>query len=772
MIIKKQRTTLFPFLLFFIISILLFATVVPQGSLSTDPLPVTLTGENIVAQITIETGTQTIEPNTDFVATITVQPGQDIAGVQCSLHYDPSLITVINITEGNLFTGYNTYFIPGTNNPTSGTLAGIACAITTPGGHINQTGIFAVLHLKTLMNTGTSSLGLSNVVIGEPTAESLPVTIQNTQITIGQEAESTLVSINPQQQILAPNKIHTFSIWVSPTLEIAGIQATLKFDPTIIQILNITPGTLFGSTTYFHTTPIDNLNGAIDSISSVTTAPGGTLQAGTLAEITVKSLQKTGNTPLSLTDVLIGDPQGNPVFVITQNGTISIGTADSTQVTITPSVQQISQGDTVTVDIHINPQDLVAGIQFDLTFDPSLLTAHTVTPGNFFLGTESYFHNGTIDNTQGVITGVAGATLGDNSGTINPGNFARVIFTAQPKSGQTLVQLTNIILGDQDATPLPFTVTSGTIEVLINYTSISINPQDTYISPGDTFTLDILVNPLEAISGVETDITFDPTLLTAISVQEGDLFTGYSTYFNNGTIDNTQGTIQDIWGVIADVGGGSTTIPGIFAQVTFTAKMASGSTPITLSNSLIGTPEATPLQINILHGTVTIGFKHTLTYSLKTGWNAISLPFQETITAETLGQTIGVSDAIAQWNQISQEYLIHPVGIMGQDFPIEPGHGYLIHAYQNTQFSIEGTITENLTVPIKTGWNLLGWIHSNTTTAEQFGSTIPGCDTVAIWNTETQNYIIHPQGTPLTNFTIRQGDALFIHTTQDSIWQG
>jgi len=767
---KKQRTILFPLLLFFIAIILLFSTITPQGTFSLEPLAVTLNDETPQTIITLETQTQDITPNTDFSATIIVHPGQDIAGVQCDLYYNPSLITVINITEGNLFNGYDTYFIPGTNDPSTGILTGIAGVITTPNGHVDQTGVFATLHLKTSMNPGLSPLDLSNVIIGGPTADLIPVTVNNNSITITGGTETTLVSITPQTQTLCPGETHTFSIKVSPTTEIAGVQATLDYDPSSIQILNITPGTLFGSTAYFHTSDIGNLNGTIDSISSVTTTPGGTMLSGTLAYITFTSLQKEGSiTALTLKNVLIGDPEGNIVPHTLQQGTIIIGTTESTQVTISPSHQEIMQGDTVTVNIHIYPQDYVAGVQFDLVYDPVLLTPQDVTQGNF-LGSESYFHNGTIDTTQGVIQGVAGSVIGASSGTINPGIFATVTFTAQSTIGQSPIGLTHVLLGDLEAQHLLYTLINGSIDIITKQTTISIIPQEKFVQPGDTFTLDLQVNPLEAISGVETDITFNSSLLTAVAVNEGDLFTGFNTHFNNGTINNANGTIQGIWGVIADVGGGSITTPGTFAEVTFTAGMTPGPTLITISHALIGTPEATSVQINIYHGTVTIGL--SLTFSLKTGWNTLSLPFQETGTAETLGNIIGVSDAIAKWSPVSQEYMIHPVGLSGQNFPIEPGHGYLIHVYEDTQFSITGAIIDNLTIPIKMGWNLVGWIHDTDITAEQFGATITGCDVVTKWNPQTQDYTIHPQTTPLDNFPIRQGDALFIHTTQDSTWYG
>ena len=767
---KKQRITLFPLFLFFITSTLIFSTIAPQISFSIEP-PLALTTNESTAStiITLETETQNIKPHTDFYATITVQPGQDIAGVQCDFHYNPSLITVINVTRGNLFNGYDTYFIPGENNPSQGTLTGIAGVITSPDGYVNQEGTLATLHLKTLANQGLSSLELSNVIIGDPTADPVPVIVNNNSITITGEAEATLISISPQMQTAPLTGVHTFDIMVSPVTEIAGVQTTLAYDPASIEILNISQGTLFGSTTYFHNSEIDNLQGSIDSISSVTTTPGGTLLPGSLAHVTFKTMQE-GSTTIHLTNTLIGDSEGNPVPHILQQGTITIGPTDSTPVTITPSHQEIMQGETVTVDIQIHPQDYVAGVQFDLTYDPSLLTPQFITQGTFFQGIDSYFSNGTIDDTQGIIHRVAGTILGDHSGTINPGSFARVTFTTKSITGDSPIGLTNVLLGDPDAQPLPVITTDGIIEVISASTSVSIIPQETFISPGDTFTLDIYVNPLEAISGVETDITFNPDLLTAIAVHEGDIFTDFNTYFNNGTIDNVNGAIEGIWGVIANVGGGSTALPGTFAQITFTTKMAQGSTPITISHALVGTPEATSIPLNIRHGTVTIGF--SLTFPLKTGWNTLSLPFTEMFTAETLGNSIGVSDAIATWDPASQEYKIHPVGISGQDFPIEPGHGYLIHVYEDTQFTVTGNIIEDITVPITMGWNMLGWIHDTSITAEQFGETILGCDVVAKWDPETQDYTIHPQTTPINDFTIHQGDTLFIHATQDSTWYG
>ena len=69
-------------------------------------------------------------------------------------------------------------------------------------------------------------------------------------------------------------------------------------------------------------------------------------------------------------------------------------------------------------------------------------------------------------------------------------------------------------------------------------------------------------------------ILFDPTLLTVNSVTEGNIFNGYTTFFNAGTINNTEGKIVEIYGLI--VGTGSVSNPGSLVSLLFTAKYESG----------------------------------------------------------------------------------------------------------------------------------------------------------------------------------------------------
>ena len=113
-------------------------------------------------------------------------------------------------------------------------------------------------------------------------------------------------------------------------------------------------------------------------------------------------------------------------------------------------------------------------------------------------------------------------------------------------------------------------------------TSVSIDPSTQTVSPGGSFTVDVFCVPGQPIKSFEFMITFNPSLVRVNSVSEGDIFDGYPTFFNNGSIDNIGGTIENIYGLI--LGSGIVSSSGTFVTVSFTAKSTSGTSTITLSN--------------------------------------------------------------------------------------------------------------------------------------------------------------------------------------------
>ena len=138
---------------------------------------------------------------------------------------------------------------------------------------------------------------------------------------------------------------------------------------------------------------------------------------------------------------------------------------------------------------------------------------------------------------------------------------------------------------------------------IVNRTIVFINPSSQNVKRGETFTMNITVNPNEPIAGVQFDLSFDPTFLTCNSVTDGELFQAYDTYFMDGTIDDNNGKITGAAGITIE---GNTSLEGTFAIINFTTKNHSGTSPLNLANVEIGTPEGVPLTIKIHNGNVTV----------------------------------------------------------------------------------------------------------------------------------------------------------------------
>ena len=117
--------------------------------------------------------------------------------------------------------------------------------------------------------------------------------------------------------------------------------------------------------------------------------------------------------------------------------------------------------------------------------------------------------------------------------------------------------------------------------------SVGYTFSKTPIHTGETFTLDIHAENIFDLAGWQLDINFDPALLEAISVTEGNFLKadGVGTFFHGGSIDNGTGKIKGLNAARLSLQGVTGT--GTLVQVTFKAKSA-GETELTLQNFQFG----------------------------------------------------------------------------------------------------------------------------------------------------------------------------------------
>ena len=137
--------------------------------------------------------------------------------------------------------------------------------------------------------------------------------------------------------------------------------------------------------------------------------------------------------------------------------------AAKTIVSVEPSKKNVQGNEIFAIDIKVEPSEPVAGVQFDFSFDSSLLMCDSITEGNLFEGYDTYFDKDAIDNINGTITDVVGLTFLGN--TSSAGIFATLSFTSMMKDGISFLNLSRVVVGDPNASAIPILVNQDTIRI-------------------------------------------------------------------------------------------------------------------------------------------------------------------------------------------------------------------------------------------------------------------------------------------------------------------
>jgi len=130
--------------------------------------------------------------------------------------------------------------------------------------------------------------------------------------------------------------------------------------------------------------------------------------------------------------------------------------AEATTVSIATPSQSIDPGQQFTASISVVPGTAIAGMQFDLSFDPSLVTVESVKEGDLLGqgGTSTFFNSGKIDNQAGTVTGVFGAITSPGAAVSIQGTFATITLTAKKQGEGWPLSLSHVIVGDMNGNPV------------------------------------------------------------------------------------------------------------------------------------------------------------------------------------------------------------------------------------------------------------------------------------------------------------------------------
>jgi len=144
--------------------------------------------------VSVEPQTKMVRPNETFYLNITVDPDVPIAGVQCDIRFNSSVVIVNSVEEGDLLKkGGDTYFSSGEIDNKNGTVKGIASAITTQGASVMEKGTFVIINL-TAKSAGMTGINLSNVIVGNTTGEPVGIYVINGSVTVSPKIHDIAIS--------------------------------------------------------------------------------------------------------------------------------------------------------------------------------------------------------------------------------------------------------------------------------------------------------------------------------------------------------------------------------------------------------------------------------------------------------------------------------------------------------------------------------------------------------------------------------------------------
>jgi adhesin HecA-like repeat protein len=149
------------------------------------------------------------------------------------------------------------------------------------------------------------------------------------------------------------------------------------------------------------------------------------------------------------------------IAVLTITGTANADTI----LTISPTSPTVAPGSTFTVDVDITGVTDLYGYQFDLSFNPSVLSAVSQSEGSFLSsGGATFFVPGTNDNVGGTVSSTANTLLTAISGVNGSGTLVIFTFTAL-KAGTSAISIQNETLLDSNLNVISDTTSGATVTV-------------------------------------------------------------------------------------------------------------------------------------------------------------------------------------------------------------------------------------------------------------------------------------------------------------------
>jgi len=503
------------------------------------------------------------------------------------------------------------------------------------------------------------------------------------------------VSISPASTTVDKGEDFSILININPDgNQVKGVDIKLKFAPGSLQLNNADIGGFLGSNPLEVINDIDNTNGEVELAYAVKSGNPSATTAGTFAtlEFTVKGNAPNGTSNLNLDMAVLSDQDGTTITGVAKNGGTVTVVGGGTTVNTAPVADNkaVTTSENTPVAITLTASDV----------DGDTLTYVVVS-----------------NPTHGTLSGTAPAL------TYTPGTGYNGTDTFTFKANDSIA--------DSNIATVSITVTQS-----VPTLSVRVLPATTTVNQSDTFSVDVIVNPLgNQVKGVDVILKFAPNAVQLDSVDIGS-FLGSTPLPVISNIDNTNGTLELAYAVKA--GNPAVTATGTFATLNFKVK---SNAPLGTSNLDINSVVLSDSDGNTISGVAM--FDGTVTVNPPGPgapvWEFITVPFKlENSSVDYVLQGVNYS-MIYAWDPIGKK----PAPVM----TMEPLNGYVIRMNDSSQ-QVTNLVRKSgpydlPSLDVYKGWNLIGTSGTNPMSAEM--NLQPIDDSyygILNWNVPTQKYDI------------------------------
>lgn len=239
------------------------------------------------------------------------------------------------------------------------------------------------------------------------------------------------------------------------------------------------------------------------------------------------------------------------------------GTPTSAVVRIDPIQSTVTAGETFTVSVMIDEANDLECFQFELLYNPIVVTVDTVTVGDFLgsTGRTVIPVSPLIDNEAGT-TVFAATSIGMAPEADGTGELA-VIRLAAHDVGESPLELAVVEIGspitvedgsvvvDPALTPVPTRTPTATPTITPTpmppgtFAAVRIGPKESIVTAGETFTVSVMIDDATDLGAFQSTLLYAPAIVTLVDVTVGEFLgsTGRAVIPLGPRIDNQAGRI-------------------------------------------------------------------------------------------------------------------------------------------------------------------------------------------------------------------------------------